>query len=219
MLVGMGVEPALLTELALLGVFLGTVLPFAPAEPALISGGALAAAGEVSLAAVLAVAVVGSVLCDLVTYRAGWAVGPPMLRRMERRAKLSDALSWTQARLAEGAGMKLVGLRVVPSGGFVVPMVCGVFRMPLRQFLLISAVGSAAFSVRAAMLGFVGGWIAGDLFVGLVSSFLVALLLTAAAGWLTRHHAAPKQTKGAIVGDTVADPVEDSTTDTASASA
>ncbi|HET8643218.1 MAG TPA: VTT domain-containing protein [Pseudonocardiaceae bacterium] len=217
----MGVEPALLTELALLGVFLGTVLPFAPAEPALISGGALAAAGEVSLAAVLGVAVVGSVVCDLVTYRAGWAVGPPMLRRMQRRAKLSDAISWTQARLAEGAGIKLVGLRVVPSGGFVVPMVCGTFRMPLRQFLLISTVGSAAFSVRAAMLGFVGGWIAGDLFVGLVSSFLVALLLTAAASWLTRHHAAPKQTKGAIVEDSVEDSVEEanSATDTASASA
>lgn len=217
MLVGMGVEPALLTELALLGVFLGTVLPFAPAEPALISGGALAAAGEVSLAAVLGVAVVGSVVCDLVTYRAGWAVGPPMLRRMQRRAKFSDAISWTQARLAEGAGIKLVGLRVVPSGGFVVPMVCGAFRMPLRQFLLISTVGSAAFSVRAAMLGFVGGWIAGDLFVGLVSSFLVALLLTAAASWLTRHHAAPKQTKGAIVEDSVEE--ANSATDTASASA
>jgi membrane-associated protein len=210
----MGVDPALLTELALLGVFLGTVLPFAPAEPALISGGALAAAGELSLAAVLGVAVFGCVVCDLITYRGGWAVGPPMLRRMGRRAKLGNAISWTEARLAEGAAVKLVGLRVVPTGGFVVPMVCGVFRMPLRQFLVISAIGSSAFSVRATMLGFIGGWLADDLWVGLASSFAVALLLTLGASWLTRHQAAPKQTNGA--GD---DEPEDSPTDTASASA
>jgi membrane-associated protein len=190
----MGIDPTLLTELALLGVFLGTVLPFAPAEPALISGGALAAAGELPLAAVLGVAVVGSVICDLITYRAGWVFGPRMLRRMSRRAKLSDAISWSESRLAEGAGIKLTGLRVVPTGGFVVPMVCGVFRMPLRQFLVISAIGSAAFSVRAAMLGFIGGWIADDMFVGLASSFLVALLITIGVTWMTRRQASSKQT-------------------------
>jgi len=190
----MGVDPALLTELALLGVFLGTVLPFAPAEPALISGGALAAAGELSLAAVLGVAVVGSVLCDLITYHAGWALGPAMLRRLSRRAKLGDAISWTESRLAEGAGIRLTGLRVVPTGGFVVPMVCGVFRMPLRQFLVISVIGSSAFSVRATMLGFVGGWIADDLFVGLVSSFLLASLITICVSWLTHRQASSKET-------------------------
>lgn len=214
MLVGMGVDPALVTELALLAVFLGTVLPFAPAEPALISGGALAAAGEVSLAAVLAVAVFGSVLCDLVTYRGGWAVGPPMLRRMARRTRLGDAVTWTEAQLAAGAGLKLVGLRVIPTGGLVVPMVCGVFRMSVRRFLVISVIGSTAFSVRAATLGFVGGVLADDLFIGLGSSLLVALLLTAGASWLTRHQAAPKQTSGAGGAES-----EDSSPDTASASA
>lgn len=189
----MGIDPTLLTELALLGVFLGTVLPFAPAEPALISGGALAAAGELSLAAVLGVALVGSVICDLITYHAGWTFGPSILRRMGRRAKLSGAISWAQSRLVEGAGIKLTGLRVVPTGGFVVPMVCGVFRMPLRQFLVISTIGSAAFSVRAAMLGFIGGWIADDLFIGLASSFLVALLITICVTWMTRRQASSKQ--------------------------
>jgi membrane-associated protein len=193
----MGIDPTLLTELALLGVFLGTVLPFAPAEPALIGGGALAAAGELSLAAVLGVAVVGSVICDLITYRAGWVLGPNMLRRLGRRAKLGDAIAWAQARLAEGAGIKLTGLRVVPSGGFVVPMVCGVFRMPVRQFLVISTIGSSAFSVRAAMLGFVGGWIADDLFVGLASSFVVAALITICVSWLTRRQASSKQSGAA----------------------
>jgi membrane-associated protein len=207
----MGVDPALLTELALLGVFLGTVLPFAPAEPVLISGGALAAAGELSLAVVLGVAVVGCVLCDLITYRGGWLIGPPMLRRMCRRAKLSSLINWTEARLAEGAAVKLVGLRVVPTGGFVVPMVCGVFRLPLRKFMPISLVGSTAFSVRGTMLGFIGGWIAGDLWIGLASSFAVALLLTMGAGWLTRRYQpAPKQTSGAG---------NDESADTASASA
>ena len=62
---------------------------------------------------------------------------------------------------------------------------------------LVSAIGSTAFSVRAGMLGFVGGWIADDIFVGLASSFLAALLLTVGATWLTRHQAAPKQTSGA----------------------
>jgi membrane-associated protein len=189
----MGVDPALLTELALLGVFLGTVLPFAPAEPALISGGALAAAGELSLALVLVVAVFGSVVCDLITYRSGWVLGPTMLRRLGRRSKLSDAISWAESRLAEGAGIRLTGLRVVPTGGLVVPMVCGVFRMPLRQFLVISVIGSTAFSVRATMLGFIGGWVANDMFIGLTSSLLVALLITVGVTWVTRRHASPKR--------------------------
>lgn len=219
MLVDMGVDPALVTELALLAVFLGTVLPFAPAEPALISGGALAAAGEVSLAAVLAVAVVGSVVCDLITYRGGWAVGPPMLRR-GRRGRLSDAVSWTEAQLAAGAGLKLVGLRVIPTGGLVVPMVCGVFRMPVRRFLVISVIGSTAFCVRAATLGFVGGVLADDLYLGLASSLLVALLLTVGASWVTRHQAAPKQTSGAGGEQSEeSEESEDPSTDTASASA
>jgi len=143
---------------------------------------------------VLGVAIVGSVICDLITYRAGWAFGPAMLRRMGRRAKLSDAISWAESRMAEGAGVKLTGLRVVPTGGLVVPMVCGVFRMPLRQFLVISTIGSSAFSVRAAMLGFIGGWIADDMFVGLASSFLVALLITIGVSWLTHRQASSKQT-------------------------
>lgn len=194
----MGIDPALLTELALLGVFIGTVLPFAPAEPALISGGALAAAGELSLAAVLGVAVVGSVICDLITYRTGWALGPSVLRRRGRRGRLSDAISWAESRLAAGSGIRLTGLRVIPTGGFVVPMVCGVFRMPLRQFLVISVIGSSAFSVRAAMLGFIGGWIADDLFIGLVSSFLVASLVTIGVSWLAQRQAPskPEQTGG-----------------------
>jgi membrane protein DedA with SNARE-associated domain len=192
----MGIDPALLTELALLGVFIGTVLPFAPAEPALISGGALAAAGELSLAAVLGVAVVGSVICDLITYRTGWALGPSVLRRMGRRGRLSYAIGWAESRLAAGAGIRLTGLRVIPTGGFVVPMVCGVFRMPLRQFLVISVIGSSAFSVRAAMLGFIGGWIADDLFVGLVSSFLVATLVTVGVSWLTQRQATSEQADG-----------------------
>ena len=190
-------DPALLTELALLGVFLGTVLPFAPAEPALISGGALVAAGELSLAMVLGVAVFGSVVCDLITYHCGWAFGPAMLRRLGRRAKLRDAISWAETRLAEGAGVRLTGLRVVPTGGLVVPMVCGVFRMPLRRFLVISTLGSTAFAVRATMLGFIGGWIANDLFIGLSSSFLVALLITIGVTLKTRHQRWPKRTGGA----------------------
>jgi membrane-associated protein len=192
----MGIDPTLLTELALLGVFLGTVLPFAPAEPALISGGALAAAGELSLAAVLGVAVVGSVMCDLITYSTGWAFGPTMLRRLGRRARLGSVISWAESRLAEGAGIKLTGLRVVPTGGFVVPMVCGVFRMPVHQFLAISVVGSTAFSVRAAMIGFVGGWIADDMLIGLASSFLLASLITICVSWLTRRQTS-KETSAA----------------------
>lgn len=208
MLVSVGLDPSMITELALLAVFLGTVLPFAPAEPALLSGGALAAAGEVSLAAVIGIAAVGCVLCDLITYRLGWVIGPPMLRWLGRRAKLGSVIGWTEARLAERAEAKLVGLRVVPTGGFVVPMVCGVFRLPLRRFVPISLIGSTAFSVRGALLGFAGGWLAGDLLIGLASSFVVALLLTVAASWWMRHHPAPKQTSGA-----------ESTVDTASANA
>lgn len=68
--------------------------------------------------------------------------------------------------------------------------------MPLRQFLVISVIGSFTFSVRAAMLGFIGGWIADDLFVGLVSSFLVASLVTIGVSWLTQRQASSKQSSG-----------------------
>lgn len=152
-------------------------LPVVPAETLVITGGVLAADGDLSLVAVVVAAVVGTVTGDLTTHGMGRRGSSRLLRRWlhrdrERRAVVAAA----RAVDRHGPTMVVVG-RFVPLGRTSVALVTGVVRFPLRQYVPAVVLGCAVWSVEAAGVGYVAGRLIEDLWLSLGLGLLVGAVL------------------------------------------
>lgn len=78
--------------------FVVALVPLAPTEAVLIGYGVLAASGELSLTAVIAVAAVGCALSDLVNFGIGRGVGLRALARVGQRPGLRAVIAWTASK-------------------------------------------------------------------------------------------------------------------------
>jgi membrane protein DedA with SNARE-associated domain len=126
-----------------------------PAVPVLLAAGALAGAGKFSLALVIALATLASLLSDAVWYRLGQRKGPSILRLLCRISLEPDSCvgstkTWFQ-RL--GATALLIA-KFVPGLSTAAPPMAGATRMPAWKFALYDTAGSAIWSGAFASLGF-----------------------------------------------------------------
>jgi membrane-associated protein len=145
---------ALVAGLAFLetGAFVGLI---APGETAIVLGGVVAAQGEVSLPVMLLVAWLAAALGDLVSYFLG--------RRLGRRFIVAHGprLGVTSARLAtvdgffarHGGKAILIG-RFVGLVRAVAPFLAGASRLPLRDFLPWSLLGTALWASAFTLVGY-----------------------------------------------------------------
>lgn len=111
------------------------------AEPVLMAATVLAAQGRVSVAVLLAITVVASVIGDALSYLLGRQYGPRLLagnalRRF--RGRVSKAHDMAQRR---GTASVVKQRWVPPVRGFV-PAVMGAARMPFRQFALSATIAA-----------------------------------------------------------------------------
>lgn len=157
--------------------FVVALVPLAPTEAVLIGYGVLAASGELSLTAVIAVAAVGCALSDLVNFGIGRGVGLRALARFGQRPGPRAVIAWTASKLAGGGESILVAVRFVPGGGLVGAVLAGSLRWPLRRFAPIALVGAALWSAYTATLGYFGGRLFTDPIVATLVSFAVATLI------------------------------------------
>jgi membrane-associated protein len=162
--------------------FVVAVVPLAPTEAVLIGYGVLAASGELSLTAVIAVATVGCALSDLVNFAIGRGVGMRALTRVGQRPGPRAVIAWTAAKLATRGESILVAVRFVPGGGLVGAVLAGSLRWPVRRFAPVALVGSALWSAYTATLGYVGGQVITDPVVATLLSFGVATLVSVPIG-------------------------------------
>lgn len=131
--------------------FLGVVLP---GETALLAGGALAAAGAVSLPAMVVLGVLAAIAGDSVGYEVGRRFGPRLLAsRLGRRV---DAQRWAQvaAFLARRGGPAVLLGRLVGVLRALVPTLAGVSRMPYRTFLPWNAAGGLLWGGGCVLAGY-----------------------------------------------------------------
>lgn len=125
-----------------------------PAMPMLIVAGAYAQQGEVTVSAVLAAAVIASLMGDLPWYAAGRRYGYRVLAFLCRMAlEPSVCVQRTEAKLAYWGPPSLMVAKFVPGFAMVAPPLAGATRVPLAAFLLYSAVGAALWAGVAVAVG------------------------------------------------------------------
>lgn len=158
--------------------FLGLAVP---GEAAVLGAGALAARGELDLAPVVVLVVLGAVLGDTIGYALGKRFG-----HGREHGLLAKVLSCARMRRVR-AYMDQHGRRTIFLARFVgffralVPFAAGAVRMPYRPFLLYNLAGAIVWGIGTVLIGYVAGAAAIDAvesasFVGAVAVAAVGVL-------------------------------------------
>lgn len=175
------VDPWLYVFVFLLALAEGAVLLglFLPGESAMLLAGFLVSQGRVSLAAVITVAVIGSVLGDSIGYWTGRRFGGGL--RNTRLGRRIGAGRWRKVELF----MRDRGRSAVSIGRFIgflrtlVPPLAGSCHMPYRDFVTFNAPAAALWAVIFILVGvLVGdGWDAIAHWTGWAGKVIAALML------------------------------------------
>jgi membrane protein DedA with SNARE-associated domain len=137
---------------------LETVFPPIPSEVILPLAGFLAGQGHLTLLGVIIAATLGSVSGSLILYGLGHWYGQERLRRMVARYGRFVMLKESDLDRAHGwfdrhAGKAVLIGRLVPGIRSLISLPAGVTRMPLHQFVLLTAVGSTVWNGLLVGLG------------------------------------------------------------------
>ncbi len=138
-------------------VSLDSVLPVAPGEAAVVTGGVLAADGELSIFGVFAASMLGGILGDNISYGLGVLLGRPAERRLFSSDRSRGRLAWARRQLRERGGVIIVAARFVPGGRTATTFSAGTLEMPWRRFFAIDAAAAALWAAYASLLGYFGG--------------------------------------------------------------
>ena len=166
-----------------------------PALPTLIIAGAFAARGRLGVAAILIVAVAGSVLADTFWFLLGRRQGHRILKTVCRITLSQDTCVRQTESLFERRGMvSLLFAKFIPGYNTVAPPLAGAMGTSLRAFVLWDALGSLLWIGTGVLLGFLFHDAIGRLMdylqtIGLWALAIVggALLLVAAVKWWQRR--------------------------------
>jgi membrane protein DedA with SNARE-associated domain len=156
------------------------VLPVLPSETAVVSAGLLVAAtGVTSLPWVMVVAASAAVVGDLMSYRLGRTGAVRWARARGSATRHGAALRYAQTALDRRGPAMVSTSRFVPGGRTAVTLSAGAAAMPLRSFVVASAVGASLWATAFAVAGFVGGQTLGDnLLVALAPAVALVLGMT-----------------------------------------
>lgn len=149
---------ALLLQYGLLLVFLNVFLEQAgapvPAVPTLVAAGALAVGGGPSVSMIIAVAVIASLLGDLIWYAAGRVYGMRVLQLLCRISISPDScVRQTESRFTLWGAPSLLFAKFIPGFSTVAPPLAGAMRFKLGPFLGYSAISAGLWSGIAAGAG------------------------------------------------------------------
>ena len=135
---------------------LDAVFPLVPSEATVITAGAIAASGRLSLIGVLAVAAAGAFIGDNVGYAVG-RLSAPGVRRLSRSPAGQRRLLWAEDGLARRGATVIVVSRFIPGGRTATMLAAGVTHFRWQRFACLDAIAVVLWASYAAMLGFVGG--------------------------------------------------------------
>jgi len=126
-----------------------------PAIAILLAAGAVAGQGHLSLAGIIAAAVVGTVLGDAVLYQVGRWRGGPLMRRLCSFSLAPDTcVRKTETSFQRLGWRALVVAKFVPGLALFAAPVAGALRMPFAPFLVFDAIGALLYNVVVIGLGF-----------------------------------------------------------------
>ena len=133
-----------------------------PSEIIMPFSGYLASIGRFNLFAVAAAGATGNVLGSLVAYGIGYWGHERLVRRFVRKwgkfLLISEhELDQTEVLLHKYKDWVVLGSRVLPGIRTVISLPCGVAKLPLLRFIILTFVGSFIWSLFLAYIGLVLG--------------------------------------------------------------
>jgi membrane-associated protein len=136
---------------------LDAVLPVLPGETILVTGGVLAAGGDLSLPLVMAVGAAGAFLGDNACYGLGRWWGPRAALLVLRGQRGKRAYRWAE-RALDRRGMALIaGARFVPGGRTATTFTAGTTEFRWLRFATAAGFGAVAWGVYNGLIGAIGG--------------------------------------------------------------
>jgi membrane-associated protein len=151
-------SPALLLVLVMLVMFVDSLALIGAVLPGdLLLLVPAAAVGPVGAPIVVAGAVIGTVLGYTVSYLVGRRNGPAIQRSWLGRRVGPDR--WLQAeRLLRGpAGRTLAMVQFMPLLNYLIPLLAGTLKVPLKRFVALTATGALVYSLFYVTLGILAG--------------------------------------------------------------
>jgi membrane protein DedA with SNARE-associated domain len=143
-----------------------------PAAPLLIAAGALARAGKMNLTFAVTLAFIAVILADLFWYSLGRYRGGRILKLLCRISLEPDSCVRRTENLFIRHGVRsLLVAKFIPGLNTAAPSLAGIFRMPLRRFLIFDSLGAFFWVVTVTSLGLIfseqleeialrwGGWL------------------------------------------------------------
>jgi len=163
------------------------VTPFLPGDSLLFVAGALAAAGGMDLATLIAVLFTAAVLGDNTNYWIGRAFGQWILRRHWRIFN-EAAYRRTHAFYERYGGSTMVVARFIPLVRTFAPFVAGVARMDYRRFFVFDLAGAVLWVGSLTLAGYWFGAlpIVKNNLSLIIVGIVVLSLMPVFVGWL-RH--------------------------------
>ena len=131
------------------------VTPFLPGDSLLFAAGAFAAAGSLSVWALLAILMLAAVLGDTVNYWVGHFLGARLLA-MKRLIKPKH-LAYTHEFYEKYGGKTIIIARFVPIVRTLAPFVAGVGRMSYGRFMSFNVIGGVAWVTVCTLAGYLFG--------------------------------------------------------------
>ncbi len=127
-----------------------------PAIPLLIAAGALAGSGKMDLALAVSLALVAVILADLFWYSLGRYRGGRILKLLCRISLEPDScVRRTENLFVRHGAHSLLVAKFVPGLNTAAPALAGIFRMPVRRFMIFDSLGGFLWVAAFAGLGFI----------------------------------------------------------------
>ena len=133
------------------------VLPLLPGETMVITGGVLAASGDLNLLLVFAAGAAGAFLGDSVCYWTGRKLGTRTADRFLRGERGKRSLDWAERALDRRGRTLIAVARFVPGGRTAVSLTAGTTEFGWRTWALAALIGVTLWSAYSAGLGAIGG--------------------------------------------------------------
>lgn len=125
-----------------------------PSEVVMPFAGYLVGEGTFTLAAVLAVALLGSIAGSLASYEIGRRGGRPFVERYGRYFLIGHReLAWTDHFFERYGTWAVLVARFIPAVRHVISIPAGVAQLPMRKFLPATIVGAFAWNAFLAYVG------------------------------------------------------------------
>ncbi len=129
-----------------------------PSAPLLIAAGALARAGKMNLTFALALPFVAVILADLFWYFLGRYRGGRILKLLCRISLEPDScVRRTENLFIRHGARSLLVAKFIPGLNTAASSLAGIFRMPVRRFMIFASLGALFWVVSVTSLGLILG--------------------------------------------------------------